>query len=167
MSAIVRARATRPAIHVLCEAISWAIVNGHHICLDAYGVRCVSSLVDARWERDPHARGLDPIGAAILMHGSCKGDVAEAGAEVLGEPLPTVEGLADGVALRPRSSVWSRSITRAAYSRGYEMGANLRIAILARRCAEHGQYGFETRTCPRCGVVGRRLLGAGVVREES
>lgn len=166
MSAIVKSPPTRPAIEILIEAVNWALLQGYPVRLDRYGVLCASSLVDIFWEKDRLIPGIDPLGAAILMRQPQKADIVDAAAEVLGESIPFVEGLADGLGLQPKASAWLRPTTRYRYERGYETGANLRIAILSRTCAEHGRYGLDQLRCPSCQVKGQRVLGLHLVRGE-
>lgn len=133
MSAILKARPTSTILDRIVDAIEWAMVNGIWIRCSEYGVRCVSSLVDVRWEKDPMVRGVSALGAAVLMHQPEKTTLPEAAASALDIPLPYEAGLADGMALSPKSSAWVSSLARATYLKGYEQGATIRIAIKSRK----------------------------------
>lgn len=153
MTAVVKSPPTRPIINRLVEAIGWAMARGIPIRLSEHGVRCVSSLVDVRWERDPASHGVNPIGAAVLMHQPAKTAMPDAGADALGVSIPYVEGLADGLAQCELSNAWRTSLARHRYLAGVGQGATLRIAILSRNCKRdpaHGPYPLDKRTCPKC-----------------
>jgi hypothetical protein len=136
MPAMLNARPTSTILERIEEAIEWAVVNGIWIRCSEYGVRCVSSLVDVRWEKDPMVRGCSPLGAAVLQHQPEKTTLPEAAADALDISLPYEAGLADGLALAPKSSAWSACAARTvreSYAKAYEQGATIRIAILGRK----------------------------------
>jgi hypothetical protein len=137
MPAVLKATPTTSVLERIEEAIEWAMVNGLWIRLSDYGIRCVSSLIDARWERDPMSRAVSPLGCAVLMHQPEKLTAPEAAAAALDISLAMEAGIADGLALAPRSPGWMRgALSRPQYERGWEFGACLRIGVRGQK------YGF-------------------------
>jgi hypothetical protein len=133
MPAVVRAPATPSVLERVEEAIGYAVVNGLWLRCSEYGIRATSSLVDVRWERDPMSRGVSPLGAAVLLHQPHRTTAPEAAADALGISLAREEGIADGLALAPKSAAWARGLGREDYRWGWEFGAVLRIAMLGAR----------------------------------
>lgn len=133
MTAIVHATPTPTVLERIVDAIEWAVVNGIWIRCSEYGIRCVSSLAAVRWEKDPLVRGCSPLGAAVLMHQPETTTLPEAAADALDITLAYEAGLADGMALAPKSSAWIACSARDTYLKAWEQGATIRIAIRSRK----------------------------------
>lgn len=129
-------RAPSSATHPLDEiraAIAWGRENGIVARPVApFGVICASQHADvmACWERDERARGLNPIGLAILRCQPQTTDADEAAVLAVGAPLPWIEGFAEGVSKQEPSKAWVESIARVQFLQGYEAGLMTRAWLL-------------------------------------
>jgi hypothetical protein len=133
MPAVVRAPATPSVLERVEEAIGYAVVNGLWLRCSEYGVLCASSEARTRWIRDPFVRGVSPLGAAVLMHQPETTTLPGAAAEALDITLPYEAGLADGMALAPKSPAWLACSARLVYLKAYEQGTTVRIAVKSRK----------------------------------
>jgi len=110
-------------ILVLRAAVEWARARQVPVRLGvAWGVHCVSSHDGSRWEMEPAARAVDPIGAAILERQPMATERYAAAAEALSAPAAWIHGLQEALDDEHASESWGESIHRALYAAGREAG---------------------------------------------
>lgn len=110
-------------ILVLRAAVEWARARGIAVRLGVpWGVQCVSSHDGYRWEMEPGARAVDPIGAAILERQPMATEPYAAAAEALSAPAAWIHGLQEALDDEEPSTSWGESVHRALYAAGREAG---------------------------------------------
>ncbi len=134
MPEITSASEPRPAspLRLIAEAIKTATAAGHVVTAEAtLGLVCNSTSMP-RWEHDPRAAAISPLGALLLAHQPPIPLADEALAHLLGTSMIYVLGLDDGCVGATPSSTIARGPAARLYADGYTIGTELR-ALLHRK----------------------------------
>lgn len=138
MSALLRTEPPCDPYQILKGSIEWGRIEGLYVVSSRAislspvhpGIVCESQYARGPWRKDPMARGVTPIGAAILMRQSEGGieiyddlDLQASAALEIG--IPFCRGVADGLAKEPSGDELERGTTRL-YLEGFETGTRLR-----------------------------------------
>ncbi len=125
-------RSPHPATTVRA-AVEWARGRGLRVRLvESFGVVCVSQHADERWEIDPRADGVSPIGVCVLREQPPCSDPDEAASIALDAPASYVTGLARGIAKGEPSKEWEGSVDRRLFAAGYMAGLFVRSWMMTR-----------------------------------
>jgi len=132
-------RSPHPATTVRA-AVEWARGRGLRVRLvESFGVVCVSQHADERWELDPRAEGISPVGCCVLMDQPSTSDTDEAASLALDAPASYVTGLARGIAKGEPSAEWDGSVDRRLFSAGYMAGLFVRGWLMKPRTVDLSQ----------------------------
>jgi hypothetical protein len=130
-----RAEVMSDPVHPLTlirDAVLAARAEGYPVVIGpGWGVICTSSHGARRWEVDPLAPGVDPLGAVLLRHQPRATNHQAALAEALDVPLVYVDGLEDGIEDRQRPTRrFASSVARGFYAAGWGTAALIREQLL-------------------------------------
>lgn len=118
---------------ILRAAVIWARAAGIRVRLGSFGVICISAKAAIRWERDPVASGVCPLGAAIL-HAQPQATIfAAAAAEAICAPRAWLEGYQAGFDREDLPEVWAAPINRRLALAGFEAGSRYREEFIRTR----------------------------------
>jgi hypothetical protein len=118
---------------ILRDAAIWARGEGVPVRIGSLGVHCTSSHGRERWQRDPRASGVDPLGAILLQHQPEPTEHHRALAALMEVHEAYVHGAEDALAGEPMSKSWGASISARMYVLGYQCGWLFREELLRGR----------------------------------
>jgi hypothetical protein len=129
-------RSPHPATTVKA-AVEWARGRGLRVRLvEEFGVVAISQHADERWELDPRAEGVSPIGCCVLQEQPRCSDPDEAASLALDAPASYVTGLARGIAKGQPSAEWTEAVDRRLFMAGYEAGLFVRSWLMRPRTGD-------------------------------
>jgi hypothetical protein len=136
---------------LLVDAVNAAHTRGLEVVASGdHGVTCVSMHAAERWVPTPRARGVSPIGAAILYRQPGVPEVDVAGCLALGVSAAYMIGFVAGVAGEPPHATWQTHVARLLIGEGYFLGREIRTFIATAVCEIHEKRYPRTGVCPVC-----------------
>lgn len=150
-------RPRRTSREIIADAVRWAMARGIRVIASANpGVICTSTAA-CKWEVDPSAPGVSPLGAAILMRQKetiLSPLVDRACFLAVGESDRWVEGYSIGIAGFHARPEWARHPAGPVYANGWTAGRDVYTAARLRAlvtCRHHTYVRYEADSgCPRC-----------------
>lgn len=113
------------------DAVLAARADGYPVIIGSgWGVVCTSSHGARRWEVDPRAAGVDPLGAVLVRHQPRATSHQAALAEALDVPAIYVTGLEDGIEQARPERTLPTSVARGLYAAGWATAALVREELL-------------------------------------
>lgn len=137
---------------ILIDAIRWAGAQGLPVIASADpGVVCTSTALN-RWEVDPTAIGISPLGAAVLRAQPPTADLDTACFLAVGESIRWVEGYTVGVAGLNARPAWGTQPAGPMLVAGYLVGLDHYTAATSRiTCRHHPGVRYPRNgACPTC-----------------
>jgi len=135
---------------ILVDAVNAARARGLAVlATSSPGVVCTSSHAANRWEPVRKARGLSPVGAAILYVQPEATDVAVAGWVALGVSPAWLEGFEAGVSGELPYARWAGHVGERIIGQGYMFGREFRTILVTEECALH-RIRHRRGACPLC-----------------
>lgn len=150
MSAVVAASTPRKTcFDLLCEAVLWAAERGYPISADDAGVICTSVALK-RWEVEPTAPTISPLGAIVLQRQPPAADLYRAIGMALDAHPSEIAGIEDGLLHAAPTGEWIRTPRRHLYLGGLQAGTWLRSQLVGKVCMRHGRFSPNATLCPVC-----------------
>ena len=151
MAAVVTSpTARRTCFDLLCEAVMWAAGQGYPISVDDAGVVCTSVALK-RWEVEPTAETISPLGAIILQRQPPAADLYRAIGMALDAHPSEIAGIEDGLTHAAPAQHWIRTPRRHLYLSGLQTGTWLRSQLVGKVCLQrHGRFAANNVLCPVC-----------------
>lgn len=150
MSAVVTDHSPRKScFEVLIDAVVWALGEGYPISVDDAGVTC-TSIALKRWEVEPTAPTISPLGAIVLQRQPPAADLYRAIGLALDAHPSEVAGIEDGLLHAAPSGDWIRTPRRHLYLGGLKTGTWLRSQLVGKTCMRHGRFSPNATLCPVC-----------------
>jgi len=135
---------------ILVDAVNAARARGLAVlATSSPGVVCTSSHAANRWEPVRKARGLSPVGAAILYVQPEATDVEVAGRVALGVSAAWLMGFEAGVAGELPYARWSGHVGERIIGQGYAYGREFRTIMMSEMCPAH-RVRHARGACPLC-----------------
>jgi hypothetical protein len=116
-------------------AVLWCRASGISVRLGSRGVICTSQHARTRWERDPDAHGVCPIGAALINYQPEATDPEEAAAECLFAPVAWVRVFEAALNHEDIPEEWAGASDRLLRAAAYEAGVRFREEFIRTRPA--------------------------------
>jgi len=137
---------------ILVDAINAANARGIEIIASSDpGVLCISMHARERWIVRPRARGVSPVGAAILFVQPEPPEVEPAGCVALGVEPAWMIGFTAGLSGEPPYQRWEEHPARILITEGYLLGQEIRTFVMTVECPVHRRRHRRGRPCPECG----------------
>jgi hypothetical protein len=127
----------------------WAVGRGYPISVDDHGVVC-TSLALKRWEVEPNAETISPLGAIILQRQPPAAELYRAIGFALEAHLSEIAGIEDGLLHAQPSTDWIKTPRRHLYLNGLQAGTWLRSMLVGKVCLKHGRMDPNHTLCPVC-----------------
>lgn len=127
-----------PLPALFAEALNQAHVEGLSLVASGeMGVRCVSTHGGRRWEADPNAEGVSPLGAVVLLRQPPAVTPDQAAAIACNTSMRWVEAFAVGVSGLAPITMWRDHVAYRLMAAAWLFGVQIRttLALAQRRAA--------------------------------
>jgi len=112
-------------------------------------VTCTSRALK-RWEVEPTAETISPLGAIVLQRQPPAADLYQAIGMALEAHPAEVSGIEDGLTHAAPAQIWIKTPRRHLYLGGLQAGTWLRAMLVGKTCLRHGRFSPNATLCPVC-----------------